>query len=997
MAKYYLVFASLFFCTAHAASAATHISQYDHITEDTTWTAAASPYILPSYFQISSGATLTLEPGTTVQTSGVIFVAGTLNTNGTEELPVSLSDQYGEWLAISVAGTANLKHTTLKHAGGYTGTRGNITSIGGNISIEDVTFEESIGGPLVNLRNATFTAERSVFQDSEEGILTNGSSNVTVHNSIFQNISNYSIYHFIPIGVEPYQVDASNNYWNDPLGPEKITRVRPGSMLVSNYVTTDPFLVAEPGSGCQTDCFSNVLFLPGIMGSRLYGTDGATEEELWFSSLSARQEGMEMNADGTSKNDLYTKEVGGVLGETYGLNLYQSFLGDLSTWKTEGVYNDYAVIPYDWRVSLEDVVMNGKLDNGQLRYTTDNSDLEQSYVYQKLKALQASSKSGKVTLIGHSNGGLVIKALVQKLKDTNDPLYNQIDKVILVAVPQTGTPDTVVSLLYGSKLGVLWTGVSAKMTRLLGHNMPTMYNLLPSAKLFSQISAPITFIGNNVDPSWTSRYGNSINTYQEFEEFLTGQEGRSRPDFADTLNPEVLSGSMFSNAKAAHSVLDNWAPASNTQVIQIAGWGMYTVAGLQIDDDKECEFELSQLIDGRPVCTSKKVTTTLRDKKVLGGDETVLTQSALDMPAGSNVKNYWVDLATYNSVEEIAFVTHRKHRNILEVDQLRPFIKSLLRDTISNQEYISDFEPAPLNRAYAKYEIHSPLYLTVTDDQGNKTGWDASLGRIVENIKGAQYSEIGEIKTVLVPKNTPHTATLEAYSKGSFTLDITELSGEAVVSETKFEAIPALVGTVAEVTSTTAGQSVAMTLDFNNDGTAETELQAVPGSEVEYQNPVAVDIVAPELSVTFDQIARDIVWTAIDDQDPNPVVEVTQAKVMATDSAGNKTEIPFIKYREGKTRLKVQFEKVITNGEEFNIDKTTLIYDWQLKKGILTDLDTDLRVKEKSRLKIEYRKFKNETKIIEKDKQEKTKKVTTRPGFVSLSVSTSNKNIIWEY
>lgn len=60
-------------------------------------------------------------------------------------------------------------------------------------------------------------------------------------------------------------------------------------------------------------------------------------------------------------------------------------------------------------------------------------------------------------------------------------------------------------------------------------------------------------------------------------------------------------------------------------------------------------------------------------------------------------------------------------------------------------------------------------------------------------------------------------------------------------------------------------------------------------------------------------------------------------------------------------------------------------------------LDTELRLKEKSRLKAEYRKQKNETKITEKDKEEKTKTVITRSGLVSVNVETKAGDIIWGY
>lgn len=56
------------------------------IFTDTTWTRAGSPYILTNDVAISTGATLTIEPGVTVNIgSHQLRVYGTLNARGTTD------------------------------------------------------------------------------------------------------------------------------------------------------------------------------------------------------------------------------------------------------------------------------------------------------------------------------------------------------------------------------------------------------------------------------------------------------------------------------------------------------------------------------------------------------------------------------------------------------------------------------------------------------------------------------------------------------------------------------------------------------------------------------------------------------------------------------------------------------------------------------------------------------------------------------------------------
>ena len=918
------------FCLFSSAEAATIVN--GALPASTTWTKAGSPYIATGV-TVPAGMMLTIEPGVIVKLRGTqaLYSAGTLNIGGDGE-PVIITtqkdDSYGgdtnndgsatapsksDWCYIGVHTNATLivKNTHIYY-GGCTPTYGQLYNFGGVMVVENSLLTKSGQfGLLAASGNTTFrnneVTGNVIGVRYHSGALTmEGNS---IHDNLEYGMTNTSLAHTV--------VDARNTWWGDATGPLHVT-TNPNGLgnKVSDYILYTPW------KDCFNNCVSNVMFLPGIMGTRLYGTG---DEELWVSSSDSKQERMEMNSDGISKHDIYTKDdtmrgneidETGIVDDIYGANLYQSFLNDLRDWKTEGVYSDYAFIPYDWRLSLDDIVMNGRVDvSGNLRYTENNTDLTQSYLYQKAKALQLSSKSGKITLIGHSNGGLVIKAFVQKLKNVNDPLYHAIDKIILVGVPQTGTPDSIVSMLYGSKIGIAWLGVSDRRTRSLIHDMPTMYNLLPSERLFDTINPPIEFVGSNIDPSWTSRYGEKINTYGELQDFLGGSEGRSRPEYADTYAPEVLNHNMLSQAEGVHQVLDNWTPAPETEVVQIAGWGMYTVAGLRVTDDKKCIFDSSKLIGGKPKCLHYDRDITVEDKLTLNGDATVLVQSAHDIPESGNVKKYWMNLYSYNKDNENIF-TKKLHRNFLEVSSIQLFIKTTVQSSYVESNYITTHEPDPINEPYIKYSIHSPLHLTVTDDNGQVTGWDPSSGEVVEHSKGAQYFEIGENKTVLIPKTTSHTVRLTAYDEGSFTLGVSELSGESVTSETKFTAIPTLAHSVVEVSPATETAPLGMQVDFDADGTVETTLEAVSGEVVEYENPVPPDTTPPETTLSLDGPVGMNGWYRGDVRATLTTEEGATTEYSLDDGSWQAYTEPFMVTREGITELRYRSIDVAGNIEE---------------------------------------------------------------------------------
>ncbi len=111
-------------------AAATNVS--GTISTNTTWTLANSPYVMTGNVTVSTGVTLTIEPGVT---SHITFT--------------STSDSgSGQWTGIrfgTSAGTSTLAFADVRYGGGTgsSDTNGMVDISGGSVTIEDSTFTDS--------------------------------------------------------------------------------------------------------------------------------------------------------------------------------------------------------------------------------------------------------------------------------------------------------------------------------------------------------------------------------------------------------------------------------------------------------------------------------------------------------------------------------------------------------------------------------------------------------------------------------------------------------------------------------------------------------------------------------------------------------------------------------------------------------------------------------------------------------------------------------------
>lgn len=736
---------------------------------------------------------------------------------------------------------------------------------------------------------------------------------------------------------------------------------------------------ADPCVATNT-CASNVMFLPGIEGSRLYEdmpcASGVCETKLWEPSGDTLALRLAHNADGTSANaDIYEKKNGVIDNAYFPVkgNIYKSFIEQMNGLVTAKTIKEWEAIPYDWRLTPEQILTSGaQIAPDKISYLVATSS---PFIIQELRRLASSSKTGKVTIIAHSNGGLVTKALIEKL---GPEATNLVDKIIFVAVPQAGTPLAIGALLHGYGQGLPVAlfpyALSDGAARTLATNMPMTYNLLPSATYFTQVDTPVvTFTNQPFLAPFRDRYGDSIHSRERLHTFLV-DPWRLASSTTEGLNyPSVGNESLLTQAEMLHTDLDAWTPPSGITLYEIAGWGEKTLAG--IDYYQGVTINCDQILSVIYRCTrTPKID--YHPRIVLDGDGTVVTPSALWTP-GAN--RYWVDLRDYNG-----FFGMTNHGNILEIQELRTFIQNLLTNNASTTlpQYISTSTPMNPNQdTELHFTLHSPLTLNLYDDHGRHTGVSTTTGELEENIPGSRYMKFGEVQFISAPSSIHTQLIMNGFAAGSFTLDAEETNGNTVVASTTFAGIPSAATAVVKMDVPSGGLANmgVLTVDESGNGHSDIILQPKAG------NTVLLDITPPEIQIAFSTTTKAIAFIGIDDSGTTtmttPTIYPTFKKIQkekerenhgiaittvtARDDTGNTTILTYSKPSSDSddSRDNIILTSVSYNGIKSDLSKTSLRYEWDMnKKGRYTMFVAQLKTAS-STVEAQYQSKKNLTVI----------------------------------
>jgi pimeloyl-ACP methyl ester carboxylesterase len=923
----------------------------------TTWTKAGSPY-LATLVQVPVDGTLIIEPGVSVKLNGgfAIITSGTMTVGAAGAEPVIMTSWYdssvggdtnndgadrtpqpGDWCSIGIStnGVLTMENVDIRY-GSCTGAYAQVFNLGGQAILDDVRF--SFGG-FINIlaANGSSTITHSDITGSQVGVRYHKGTLVLHDNSIHDNTSagmtNTSLNHIV--------VDATNNWWGSDAGPFHAT-LNPGGLgnnSVGDYITFDPWQHVNPLediSLCVEKCYSSILFLPGLEASRLYGAG----EKLWEPGNNEDVKKLFLDSQGQSvRDDIVTRDAIDTAYLPIKGNIYASFQADLDTWKNnEHLIDDYAVAPYDWRLTLDEVVNGGKKIGDDISYLEST---DTPYIITELRRLAATSKSGKVTLIAHSNGGLVAKALTDKLGLEASSL---IDKIVFVAVPQSGTPQAVGAILHGYDQGlpVDWFPykMSPKTARIMANNMPSSYHLLPSQNYFtgegSGVSTPVIRFDDGVaTDNYISKYGNKIDTFEELRNFLHDTDGKVSPDSTDLESPAVINDGLLSYSTSVHDTLDsNWSVPVGIKLYEIAGFGKETLGTIRYWSGKKCT---KTTLIGQ--CATYEPQLEYTPELVMDGDGTVVAPSALALSPTSDVTRWWVNLFNYNEDN----FPDRKHASILEVSELRNFVKEniLTETTALLPQFLSDAEPPMNSGKRLKFYLHSPLALSAKDQAGNIVSADE------QNYPGAQYERFGEVQYISVPAASSPKIILDGESEGSFTLEVQEDVSGVVTSQTTFEAIPTTIDTKVTMNfpDGTLEHAEPLIVDYDGNGIPEFLLDPKPGEVVQLP---PVDETPPEAQITFDTVTQNITVVGIDAGGP---VSVAYAPAMAeakkkhkepkndvmtatlTDPSGNTSVLTYrVRFPNHDHGAAWELLSMEYNGVVTAVPETVLRYRWLQKK-----------------------------------------------------------------
>ena len=768
------------------------------------------------------------------------------------------------------------------------------------VNIKDSSFGPSSNSGIGVSTNAVGTVENTkVSNVANSGMVASWGGRLTVKNSVSVNngtglsniaslltVTNSIIADNLEDGIYEYGVSttsAINNWWGSASGPYHSSKNPSGKGNdVGDSVQFTPWLVRAPNS-----CCSNIVFIPGLQASRLYKKGLVFENQLWEPNRNADVEKLYLDKEGNSINSgIYTRDILKRTNIGMGVvdfNVYKSFADMMDGLVGEKKINAWEALPYDWRFDVNKIISDGvKQEDGSVVNFAD-----------EVIKMASSSQTGKATIVTHSNGGLVVKALVEELKRRGKEKL--IDTIIMVAAPQLGTPKAVAGILHGYDQdiagGIL---LKSKTARTLGENMMGAYNLLPQGKYFETVATPVVQFDPSVDriSKLRSVYGDSITNSEALNNFMLGKEGRTKPGEDDVTLPNVLNEGLLDKAKNNHAVQDVWIPPENIKVIQLAGWGVKTLSGIKYTTRQTCIENLSTcmkktVLDQEPVFTED-------------GDETVVSPSATAMSG----EKFYLDLKKIKDDLEIKI----KHQNILESSTTLQFVKNIVLDEQTDlSKYISVNKPVS-NSNTLELVLHSPVSIDVYDNEGNHTGVisnpnpDSDLQIVQKNIPGSTYLEFGEGKYVVLDDNKSYKVTLHGLEKGFFTLDVSQKDDGGVRSTSEFKDIPTSPLMSAELVLATTSEGVlSPILKIDTDGNGEVDFSLLPGQNF---SPLTYSLILKSSSQHLSKVQR--LEIILNEED-------TRAIIMRIES--------FIKEHKNKDYTNTDLE-LISNLMKMLIEKT---------------------------------------------------------------------------
>ncbi|ABN06457.1 PGAP1 family protein [Methanocorpusculum labreanum Z] len=202
---------------------------------------------------------------------------------------------------------------------------------------------------------------------------------------------------------------------------------------------------------------SPIIFIPGIMGSRLYDQTGSL---VWV------------------EYSLKLTKLGEMMGMQNTLTVKNNEIDQVILPENQREYGALGPFEYPYK-KIVDLLCDVFPENGVYFYSydfrqtiADSADL----LHNQIQNIQNITGEAKVDLIAHSLGGLIVSAYLEGYGNEN------IEKAIILATPYEGSPDTINTALTGEMTYIPGSVLDTvtKITRDVRTSFPSAAELIPT-------------------------------------------------------------------------------------------------------------------------------------------------------------------------------------------------------------------------------------------------------------------------------------------------------------------------------------------------------------------------------------------------------------------------------------------------------------------------------------------------------------------------------------
>ena len=676
-------------------------------------------------------------------------------------------------------------------------------------------------GSFIGYRFYIFAESGGVYTEiAKDTIMSSGSLHTTLQIPLSE--STEQTFHAVVVFEDPpVQMQKPATTWfayiREKLIPTAHAIYRDSSYQSSHVPFTIQLEETQPEEEEAADASagaSSVLFLPGIQASRLFAAEDISTglfsgysagDRVWEPGRNRDVQMLEMSSAGTPLYSLYSDQILDTI--TFEGRLFQANISDVYTSISsffdqlveEETIVEWYPYAYDWRYSVSDIAERGSIIN--------QSGTRQSLI-DTARALAAASHTGQVTIVAHSNGGLLAKALIEELEAAGDA--EAVDTLVMIGVPQTGSPKAMASILHGydqRRFGGLV--VRARLARELLNNFPAVYSLLPSARFIEDTDqSVVTFDTSPATQTYREAYGTSIDGYTELRDFLLGTDTAGGRDMSNSLYvPARANSALLDSAWPEKELLSNWIAPSHLRIVEMVGVGLPTPISLRYEDT------LGDVCDPVPTATICLTANIPRPffRYTLLGDETVPGVSA--GAYSGNKELYYIDLSDKKY----------QHADMTEVPGMSEILENVFkkREMTTLPDYFS-VDLFDFTNTFTVKQVASPVNILVTDGQGNQTGVaETAEGPVIKmEIPGSWYDELGGVKKVMIPSEIEHTTVLSGTATGTFTY----FSDTVLTHDTERDLALYQASTTPQMVATYRSDQSGLTslqFDFSGDGDIE--------------------------------------------------------------------------------------------------------------------------------------------------------------------------------